>query len=111
MKQFILRHWLEVAFASICGIIMTFYKKLSNRVKQKIKEQQLLKDGVLAILHDRLYQSCRLHIKQGCINVEALRNVEYLHKSYHNLGGNGTGTELYNRVKALPIKEMEDQEL
>lgn len=29
----------------------------------------------------------------------------YLYKSYHALGGNGTGTELYTRAKALPIRE------
>lgn len=27
----------------------------------------------------------------------------YLYKTYHVMGGNGTGTELYNRAKALPI--------
>ena len=26
-----------------------------------------------------------------------------LYKSYHALGGNGTGTELYNRAKSLPL--------
>ena len=33
-----------------------------------------------------------------------MRNLEYLYRSYHALGGNGTGTELYNRAKALPIR-------
>ena len=33
-----------------------------------------------------------------------MRNLEYLYRSYHALGGNGTGTELYNRAKGLPIK-------
>ena len=28
-----------------------------------------------------------------------------LHRSYHALGGNGTGTELFNRAKALPIHD------
>lgn len=26
------------------------------------------------------------------------------YRRYHALGGNGTGTELYNRAKALPIR-------
>lgn len=38
------------------------------------------------------------------IGTDAMRNLEYLYRSYHALGGNGTGTELYNRAKALPIK-------
>ena len=29
----------------------------------------------------------------------------YLYKTYHTMGGNGTGTELYNRAKALPIHD------
>lgn len=39
------------------------------------------------------------------INTSALKNLEYLYNSYHALGGNGTGTELYTRAKGLPIKE------
>ena len=41
----------------------------------------------------------------GHIDLPGLKNVEYLYKSYHALGGNGTGTELYTRAKALPIRE------
>lgn len=64
-----------------------------------------IKDGLLAILHDRLYQACTHYIEIGHIDLPGLKNVEYLYKSYHALGGNGTGTELYTRAKALPIRE------
>lgn len=77
------------------------YKKIAA----KLKEQEKMKEGILAILHDRLYQACRFYLAQGFIDVDSMKNVEYLYTSYHDLGGNGTGTELYNRVKALPIKE------
>lgn len=40
---------------------------------------------------------------QGSIDTSGLKNIGYLYKSYHALGGNGTGTELYNRAKALPL--------
>ena len=39
-----------------------------------------------------------------------LTNIGYLYDSYHALGGNGTGTELYNRAKALPIKNSYTEE-
>lgn len=39
------------------------------------------------------------------IDASGLKNLEYLYRSYHTLGGNGTGTELYNRAKALPIHD------
>ena len=73
-------------------------RKESNRV-------QTIKDGLLAIMHDRLYQVCTYYIQQGWIDASGLKNLEYLYQSYHALGGNGTGTELYNRAKALPIRD------
>ena len=39
------------------------------------------------------------------IDMAGLKNLEYLYRSYHALGGNGTGTELFNRAKALPIHD------
>lgn len=34
--------------------------------------------------------------------------IEYLYRGYHALGGNGTGTELYERVKELKLKEEQN---
>lgn len=70
----------------------------------------LMKDGLKAILHDRLYQSCNYYIARGWIDTVGLTNIGYLYNSYHALGGNGTGTELYNRAKALPIKNSYTEE-
>lgn len=105
MTDFIVKYWLQVLLTGICGIAAAAYKKLSSRVKREVKEQQLLKEGVLALLHDQLYRGCRECIASGSIDVEGLKNIGYLYTSYHALGGNGTGTELYERVKNLPIKE------
>ena len=41
---------------------------------------------------------------KGEITTNQLNNIEHLYKAYPNLGGNGTGTELFLRAKALPIK-------
>lgn len=72
---------------------------------KKMTEYKNIKDGLLAIMHDRLYQMSTFFLKEGYINTSALKNLEYLYNSYHALGGNGTGTELYTRAKGLPIKE------
>ena len=75
------------------------YRKLAR----KVEEREQVKDGILAILHDRLYQLCQYYLGQRAITPNALKNVEYLYRSYHSLGGNGTGTELYTRVTKLPL--------
>ena len=105
MAEFIIRHWLAVIFGGITTVLGVCYKKIANSIKRERLEQKLMKEALLAILHDRLYQLCNEHIHQGCITIDAMKNIEYIYNSYHALGGNSTGTELYNRVKSLPIKK------
>ena len=104
MWEFILRYWLEALFAGIISAVGIAVRTLYKQIKKDREEQALIKEGLLAILHDRLYQECNRLIAQGFCTVEDMKNAEYLYKSYHALGGNGTGTELYLRCKKLPIK-------
>lgn len=123
MVEFIIKYWLEVGFGLLCAAVGAGFKLVSKKLKERQEEeearraqrqkeeearwaeQESLKEGVLALLHDRLYQGCRYHIHNGEIADEEMKNMEYLYNGYHALGGNGTGTELYERVKKLPLKE------
>lgn len=98
-------HWVEWLFAALLALLTAGYKLLLERVKAYREEQKALKEGVLALLHDRLYQGCRYHIHNGQITDGEMSNMEYLYNGYHALGGNGTGTELFERIKKLPLKE------
>ena len=44
----------------------------------------------------------------ACIDTDGLDNVGVIYRAYHGLKGNGTGTNLYKRVCALPIKEGDE---
>lgn len=112
MTEFIIKYWLEVGFGLLCGAVAAGFKLVSKKLEERQKEeetrraeQEALKEGVLALLHDRLYQGCRYHIHNGEIADDEMKNMEYLYQGYHALGGNGTGTELYERIKKLPLKE------
>lgn len=75
-----------------------------NYIKIKSASSRLIKEGMLAILHNRIYTLGKQYIEQGHISLEDMKDFEYLYDAYHNLGGNGTGTEIYERVKNLPIR-------
>ena len=99
MKQFIIQYWLEGIFGlAIAGLSFCF-----NILRKKYKEQGQIKDGLVAILHDRLFQSGMYFIEKGEITLSALDNIEGIYNAYHNLGGNGTGTEIFERLKNLPL--------
>lgn len=82
-----------------------FFEKDKTRLDSLEANMKLNQTALTAIMHDRLYQNCRHYLGEGCVDVDGLKNLECLYASYHELGGNGTGTELYNRVKGLPIEK------
>ena len=100
MIEFIIKYWIEFLF----GLAITGLGICYKHLRSKFKEHEALKEGLVAILHDRLFQSGMYFIEKGEITVSALDNIEGIYVAYHNLGGNGTGTEIYERVKDLDIK-------
>lgn len=105
MPEWIIKYWVQWLFGLICAALLAGYRRLAKRVKEQEEERKAIKAGMLAILHDRLYQACTYYMAQGYIDTAGLKNLEYIYRAYHSLGGNGTGTELYNRTKSLPIKD------
>lgn len=101
--DFIAEYWVEFLFGGLATVITAMLSAGYRKLARKVEEHEQVKDGILAILHDRLYQLCQYYLGQGAITPNALKNVEYLYRSYHSLGGNGTGTELYTRVTKLPL--------
>ena len=106
--DWIIEYWLQALFTAALGVLGVMIKKLDNRIKQERAENDAVKTAMVAMLHDRLFQCCRHLIKQGFIPLEesesVLDNIRMLYETYSALGGNGTGTELYHRVVALPIR-------
>ncbi len=105
MLEFLMEYWLEVGFGCLVTAVGAGFRWMGKRLKERKKEDEAIKEGVLALLHDRLYQGCNYHIRNREISSTEMKNMEYLYKGYHALGGNGTGTELYERVQNLPLKE------
>lgn len=101
MADWTIKYWLGVLF----GAMITYTTTRWRQHKAQRAKIAMLQEGVLALLHDRLYQACQYYIHQGYIAVADLDNLEYMYDSYHALGGNGTGTELYNRCKNLPLRQ------
>ena len=78
-------------------------QEVSDRQEAKILEMNAMTYGLLAMLHDKIFQSCMYFINKGSISCEELENLEYLYKGYSDLGGNGTCETLFKRVQKLKI--------
>ena len=64
----------------------------------------------LVLLHDAVYNNCQKAIHRGYTTVMELDNITELYNVYSEMGGNGTGKQLYDRASQLPIKLRIDDE-
>lgn len=101
MADFIVRYWVQELFALIIAAVTW----LIRQVKTKKTEYEILKEGIVALLHDRLYQACSFFIERGHCSLTDRSNLEYLYRPYKALGGNGTGESLYKKCLELPFSE------
>ena len=78
----------------IFGIFIAFAKKIRG-----------ITEAIKALSHDALFTRCETHIRHGEISASELENLGILYQAYRDQGLNGTGEELYNRAKSLPLKQ------
>ncbi len=86
-----------------CVELSNRIEEVSTRQEEKILEMNAMSWGLLAILHDRVFQACMYFIERGEISCDELENLDYLYRGYSGLGGNGTCETLFNKVKELKI--------
>lgn len=100
----ILKYWQAWGFGVIAAAMLAFWRWVTAKLKRIKATQDANNEGTLALLHDRLYFLCNHHLAKGWCGVEDRNNIAMLYEAYHAMGGNGTGTDLWNRVRALPFQ-------
>lgn len=73
-------------------------------------EQEAFRDGLQAILHDRIYQAHRYYTQLGFCPLNDKKNIEYLFRPYAALGGNGTGKQAFDDIMNLPTERLGGKE-
>lgn len=111
MLEWIASHIGETLFTLISGGIIVWCKDLNKKIKERKAEQEALKSGLLAILHDRLFSICNQYLAMDYIPVdkseEILDNAKIIYDAYHDLGGNSTGTAIYKKFMKLQVRKGE----
>lgn len=71
-----------------------------------IKDIEIVKQSLIASLHDRIYDEGNRLLNQGYATIDEVNNFNYLYEAYHErLGGNGTGEVINIHVRELPIRD------
>ena len=107
MWETIREYWLNCIMGAIAALLTAAWGWCLKRIKDQQKVQEAQQQGTLALLKDRLFQSCLHYIEKGYCDVHSRESLEALYLAYSAMGGNGTGKQLYETVCKLPFTKGE----
>lgn len=93
---------LQAVVTIIVGYVGIKLKKREQEKEKEREESEAIKNGIRAVLRDRILQAYNHFSRVGKIQIEELENVSNMYIAYHNLGGNGVVTSIYNKVLQIP---------
>ena len=79
----------------VCGWLLKSHRKEEAR-------DQAMETGLRTLLRAELLEIHAKYVPLGHIPVAVMEEADRVYKAYHSLGGNGTGTKIYEEIKALP---------
>ena len=116
----------QVALTIFSGIASIFVAKIHRSMDRKERERErarqeeekerqtaelkreqeadALREGMQAMLRDRILQlfyKCR---ERGCAGPYDAQNMDHMYNAYHKVGGNGMITNVYQQFSKLPIE-------
>ena len=85
-------------------VINRISKKVEKSAEQSKRETGAIKDGVKALLRDRLLQGYKYYIfSAGYADEDDRSNMENVYKQYKGLKGNGDMKDLRKTFRRLPF--------
>jgi len=86
-------------------VINRISKKVEKSAEQSKRETGAIKEGVKALLRDRLLQGYKHYLAIGFADEDDRSNMENVYKQYKGLKGNGDMKDLRRTFRRLPFVE------
>lgn len=92
------------AVSSLVGaLVAAVVSRVGKAASQSADEAGGIRDGMRALLWRELKNIHAEAVAQEGLDVEDRRHLENVYSAYHAIGGNGTGTRLYEESMRLPV--------
>ena len=112
MPEWIAKYWIEWLFGVVVAVLGYLIRKINTRVKESAAKNDAIELGVQALLRSQMIADYNHYQDKGVAPIYARESCDNVYKQYHNLGGNGVMTDIYNDFRKLPTKppkgEMND---
>lgn len=95
----------ELIVAVIVSIFAStgFWTLINSIYTSKSKTKSVERKALLGLLHEQLTEKCEIYLKDKWISLQDYEDLrKYIYDPYRDLGGNGTGEDLFKKVGNLP---------
>ncbi len=106
--DYFIQHFAEFASASVIALITFAFKKVYKDIMENNREIESMKQGLISLLRSDIINAYYQYAEKEYIPIYAMENVTEMYNAYHNLGGNGTVTKLFNELQELPTKKRSE---
>lgn len=90
--------------SSLVGaLVSALLTMLKGAGRRAANDGEAMKAGMRALLWRELQVIHEAAMRDGGMTVAQRRHLESVYKAYHGLGGNGTGTRLYEDAMGKPV--------
>lgn len=94
-----LKYWA----GAICGLMGSVIAWLWRRLSKTVTQQKAVNGAILALLRDRINESCRYHLEKGSITSRDYEVLMHMFEEYFIMGGNGVVARLKQEIDKLPV--------
>ena len=100
---------MEQLFISVTSsVAVAILAWLAHKMKKLIETNDAQRDGIRSLLRNEIVRLHRELVEaQGWCALEDKEYATRTYDAYHELGGNGTGTALYEDIMNLSIREQQ----
>lgn len=95
----------QVLLWCLTGLLGWVTGRVTSTAKRDRKEAQALKAGVRALLRSELMRTHHDAMREGSCSTTDKEVMERTYRAYHDLGGNGIATNLYEEMMRLPTHD------
>lgn len=103
MDEIVIHYIVETVYM-VAGLAIGY---LWRSLRTGHRDYGLIKEGVCALLRDRLLHKLEKCLGGGYCTTEARDDINHMFSIYQVLGGNGTIPPLIRRVMSLPVDPPE----
>lgn len=99
-------NWFDIIQTAVTIILTSMMGYITVALNRRSALKNTTAEAVKILLRKEMRESYRAATSKGFVTLDDIEEMEEIYRLYHDeLGGNGTGTRLYEAFKNLPINK------